>query len=377
MTKIKNKQNGKIKKTKKVEQLPTSTILIDKLIFSCVSVVEDNFDYMVIHDPEYWHTDFKFGQTKLVRTQDPSNRYRHSYKVYYGKYLMGILDFALYNSGIYTNMLRFTVYNEVFYRYRLKYISIVLDDLNLKINNFKQIDIAVDSYKFNSEKVVRNNLKDKGNTVKLIGDIVYDRNKTLNVLYYYNKGSLNNPYKIRTILIKKKKKNTSEIMFYDKTEEINEVSKKYYILEFHQEQNPKCKKIYRSEIRFGSEELRRYIKKIKRTITFEDLLDPQFLNDMFFEYLDGIITISKGTGRKKTQIQLVEKPVILQPQGILQPTLSVYNSTPSIHKNEYFNMDKFINEYSNKIYNNQLFINSIRNNMNNYINNNKSKYIRV
>lgn len=371
------KNEKKVKKTNKVENLPTSTIVLDKLVFSCLSTVEDNFDYMVIHDPEYWHEDFTFGQTKLVRTQDPSNRYRHSYKVYYGKYLMGVLDFCLYNNGIYTNMLRFTVHNEVFYKYRLKYIPIVLDDLNLKINNFKQIDIAVDSYKFNSEKVVRTNLKDKENTVKLIGDIVYDRNKTLNVLYYYNKGSLNNPYKIRTILIKKKKKNTSEIMFYDKTEEINEVSKKYYILEFHQQQNPKLKKIYRAEIRFGSEELRRYIKKIKRTITFEDLLDPQFLNDMFFEYLDGIITISKGTGRKKNKIQLVDQPEILQPQGILQPTLSVPNSTRSISKNGYFNFDKFINEYSNKLYNNQLFINSIRDNMNSYINNNKSKYIRI
>lgn len=376
MTKIKNKQNGKIKKTKKVENLPTSTILIDKLIFSCTSVVEDNFDYMVIHDLEYWHTDFEFGQTKLVRTQDPSNRYRHSYKVYYRKWLIGVLDFCLYNNGIYTNMLRFTVYNEVFYKYRLKYIPIVLDDLNLKINNFKQIDIAIDSYKFNSEQVVRRNLSDKGNTVKLIGDIVYDRNKTINVLYYYHKGSLNNPYRIRTILIKKKK-NTSEVMFYDKTEEINEVSKKYYILEYHQEQNPKINKIYRAEIRFGSEELRRYTEKIKRTITFEDLLDPQFLNDMFLKTLDGIVTIYRGTVKKKVKIQLVDQPKIVQSQGILQPTLSVSNSTPSISKNGYFNIDKFINEYSNKLYNNQLFINSIRNNMNSYINNNKSKYIRI
>lgn len=370
------KKVNRTTKTKKVEQLPTSTILIDKLIFSCISEVEDNFDYTVTHDPEYWHEDFTFGQTKLIRTQDPSNRYRHSYKVYYGKYLMGVLDFSLYNSGIYTNMLRFTVHNEVFYKYRLKYIPIVLDNLNLKINNFKQIDIAIDSYKHNVEQAIRRNLKDKNNIVRLFKPIIKDRDMTLKQITYYNSGSLNNPYQLRSILIKSKD-GRKELACYDKKEEIDKVSKKDYILKFHQEQNPKCKKVYRAEIRFQYEELRRYIKKIKRPIVFDDLLDPQFLNNMFFEYLDRIITIYKGTGKKKTKIQLVDKPPILQSQGILQPTLSVSESIPSIHKNGYFNFDKFINEYSNNLYNNQVFINSIRNNMNNYINNNKSKYIRI
>lgn len=368
------KENGKIKNAKKVTKLPTSTILLDKLIFSCTSVVEDNFDYMVVHDPEYWYKDFEFGQTKLVRTQDPSNRYRHSYEVYYNKWLMGTIDFALYNSGIYTNMLRFTVYNEVFYEYRLKYISTVLDDLNLKINNFKQIDIAIDSYEHNAEQTIRRNLKDKNNIVRLFKPIIKDRDMTLKQITYYNSGSLNNPYQLRSILIKGKD-GRKELACYDKKVEIEKLSKKNYILKFHQEQNPKCKRVYRAEIRFQYEELRRYIKKIKRPITFDDLLDPQFLSNMFFEYLDRIITIYKGTGKKKTKIQLVDQPKIQSSEGILQPTLSVSNSTPSIRKNGYFNFDKFINEYSNNLYNNQLFINSIRNNMNNYINNNRSKYI--
>ena len=371
------KKNEKAKKAKPVTILPTSTIVLDKLIFTCVSTVEDNFNYVVSHAPEYCYYDFQFGRTKLVRTQDPSQRYRHSFRVFHDKYFMGSIDFSLYNGGIYDGMLRFTVDNEVFYNDTLKYIPIVLDSLNLKINNFKRIDIALDSYVTNVEKVLRRSLNDKGNTIKLFKDIVNDRNKVIKEIVYFNSGSLNNHYKLRTIQIKDKEKR-KELVCYDKTEEVNEVSKKYYILNYHQKQNSKCKKIYRAEIRFGYEEIRRYSKKIKKVIEFENLLNPHFLCDMFFEYFNRIITVYKGQGRKKTKIQLIDRPeVFMQSQGILQPTPAVSIPTSSIHNNGYFDCEKFINEYSNKLYNNKLFINNIRCNSNSYMSNNNSKYIGI
>lgn len=145
------KNDKKKQKTKKVTK-PTAIILLDKLIFSCISTVEDNFNHAVMRDPEYWHTELPFGKTKLERTVDPSNRYRHSYAVHYGKWLMGRIDFGLYNYGIDPKkLLRFTVYNEVFSKDRLKYIPAILDDLNLNINNFTQIDIV-----FNKCVYIRN-----------------------------------------------------------------------------------------------------------------------------------------------------------------------------------------------------------------------------
>lgn len=354
---------------KRRKQYPTATIVLDKLVFSCQSTVEDNFNYVVIRDPEYFHNDFQFGKTKLVRTNDPSNRYRHSFKVYYSKYLMGLIDFSLYNNGIYTEMLRFSVYNEVFYNDTLKHIPMILNDLNLEINNFKEIDIAVDSYTLNVEQTIRRCMLDKNNTVKLLGKIITDRNKLLKERTFYNSGSLNNPYKLRSVLIKGKDRR-KELAFYDKGDEIKEVSKKNYISEFHQQQNPKCKKIHRAEMRFKYDEIRKYIKKIKRPISLEDLLNPQFLYDMFFEYLDRIIAIYTGKGRKKTKIQLVEKPNIQSSQGVLQSTLSLtdisdqnidsplvdieksYNDTYSyinMFKQEKFNRDIFIDKIDDKI----------------------------
>lgn len=392
------KNENKVKKTKKVAK-PTAIILLDKLIFSCTSIVEDNFNHEVMRNPDYWNTGtpIPFGKTMLERTIDPSNRYRHSYAVYYNEWLMGKIDFGLYNYGIDPKgLLRFSVYNEVFSKDRLKYIPAILDDLNLSINNFKQIDIAIGSCKINSEEVIRRCIKNLNYTLKLFGRKVYDNNKTLKEITYYHSGSRINQFKLRSIYLKKgtkkrkpkngekvkrsKKNEIAELICYDKSEEIKEISGKEYISNFFLEQNSKFKRIYWSELRFQYEEIRRYSEKIKRVITFDDLLDPQFLSDMFFEYLDRMITVYEGTGRKKRdtpKIQLVDRPEIVQPQRILQYTLPIHNSTPSIHKNGYFNFNKFINEYSNKLYNNQLFISSIRNDMNSYINNNKSKYIRI
>ena len=363
----KMKKNEKTKDTKTLTITPSSTIGLDKLVFSCISTVDDNFNYIVAHAPEYCYHDFKFDKTKLIRTQDLTNRFRHSFKVYYDTSLMGVIDFSMYGKGIYDGIVRFSLDNESLYNGTLKYIPTILNCLNLKINNFTKIDIALDSYVINIEQVLRRALKDKGNNIKLFNHIVKDRNKVLKEITYFNSGSLNNTYKLRTILIRDKKKR-KELICYDKKEEINEVSKKDYILKYHQKQNPQYKKIYRAEIRFSYEEIRRYSKKIKRTITFDDLLDPQFLTDMFFEYFNRIITIYKGQGRKKTKIQLIDKPdILLHPQGILQPTPTVSNSTSSISKNGYFDLDKFMNEYFNNLHKNQTLRNNIKNKVNIYL----------
>lgn len=344
-----------MKNNKNNKKLPTSTIVLDKLIFSCRSTVNNNFDYKLIHNIGSFFYNLKFGETELKKTVDPSKRYRHSYEVYYKSNLMGIIDFGLYNSDIYDDMLRFTVSNKVFYNYQLKYIKEVLNDLNLEINNFKQIDIAVDSYCFDSEKFLRSNLRNKNNTVKIIGRNIYDRSKVIDAIQYYHKGSLKNPHKTRTILIKKKKKYTSEIIFYNKTDEIQYMSNKDYILNFHKQRNASVNKIYRSEIRFYYEELRRYSKRKNMIISFDDLLNDQFLCDMFFDNIDLFVSVSVGKGRKKNKIQLVEKPNYLSSEGILQSTLPMqiiefYNSgTKANFKMAYDNNELSIS-YDKNIY---------------------------
>lgn len=357
-------------KNERNNNYPQATILLDKLIFSCTSLVEDNFDYVVTHEPEYLHSYFQFGNTTLTKTQDPSSRYRHSYKVYYCKCLIGTIDFSLYNNGIYANMLRFTVDNEVFYNGNLKYLQTVLCNLNLKINNFTKIDVAIDSYDFNPEQLLRTNLKNKENTIKLFGKIIKDRNKVLNEITYYNHGSLNNPFKIRTILIKNKKR-TFELECYDKTEEIK-ISGKDYILAFHKNINPRLKKVYRQEARLYYDEIRRYIKKHKKPILLEDLMSPNFLLKIYEEYLHRIVTIYKSYSKKKEKVSLLPNGIIKSWEGILQPTLPEVGYEVEINMDNEIdnsNINKDSNVRYNKIdtiYSRVITINNQFNNNSNY-----------
>lgn len=102
---------------------------------------------------------------------------------------------------------------------------------------------------------------------------------------------------------------------------------------------------------------------------------------MFFEYLDRMITVYEGTGRKKMKIQLVDKPEIIQPQCILQPTLQ--DAIPQPQQSDtkidiILNSDKIknsiLNEYikqENELKNKyNIFINKMKNINNNIVYNN-------
>lgn len=357
-------------RNEKKKPQPKANIQLDKLVFSCVSTVEDNFNYAVEHNPDYYfETEFQFNRTKLIRFQDRNNRFKHSFNVLYQDKKIGSIDFKIHGA-IFDNLIRFTVFNEAFYNDTLKHIPNVLEDLNLAINNFNKIDIAVDCYDFDVEQVLRSNLRNKENTVKLFGRMIKDRNKVIREITYYNHGSLNNPFKIRTILIKNKNK-TFELECYDKTEEIKQ-SGKEYINDYHKQQNNEFKKLHRIEVRLTYDEIHRYIKKHKKPISFNDVTNPQFQYNMFSEYLDRIIVIYKNgaSKRKREKIHLLPTLEIVPSQGILQPTLP----TP-ISATQYTNLNRLINsnidfyyEYKYEKYKQELFINRINNNINKYIN---------
>lgn len=357
-------------RNEKKKPQPKATIQLDKLVFSCVSTVEDNFNYAVEHNPYYYfETEFQFNQTRLIRFQDPAKRFKHSFKVLYKNKQIGNIDFLMYGA-LSNNLIRFTLFNEVFYNNTLTYIPDVLKDLNLEINNFSKIDIAIDLHDYDIVQVLRQNLRDKNNSVRLLKNMIQDRNKVVKEIIYYNHGSLNNPFKIRSILIKNKK-GTCELSCYNKTEEIKQ-SGKEYINDYHKDYNPEFTKLYRIEIRFTYDEIRRYIKKHKKSISFNDVTNPQFQYNMFSEYLDRIIVIYRNgaSKRKREKIHLLPTLEIVPPQGILQPTLP----TP-ISATQYTNLNRlinsnidFYNEYKYEKYKQELFINGINNNINKYIN---------
>jgi hypothetical protein len=267
-----------------------ASIQLDKLVFTCTSTVSDNFDEAVKHYPELTLSpQFSFGNTTLTQTTDMSRRYKYSYTVDFNGKRIGQIDFDQFGCS-WRDGIRFKVDNTVFYNNTQCYLPNVLDDLNLKINNFSCIDIAIDSYKFNAEQILRRNLKNKENQVRIMHNIIKDRTATVDYITYFNKGSLNNPFKIRSLSIKDKEA-TKEYFVYDKLEEIK-YSDKGYILDFHIAKNPKLKNIYRAELRVKYKAIYHYwTKVIKEMITLDNLLDKEFLYAMFTYNLNTLISI--------------------------------------------------------------------------------------
>lgn len=288
-------------------------ILLDKLVFSCVSPVEDNFDSAITNNPNFsFGLEFKFGTTKLKRTQYLKSDYKHTFKVYYSKHLMGVVSFGLIRSNIYNGMVKFTVDNEVFCNGTMKYLQCALNDLNLEINNFTQVDIAIDSIKFNAERIVRRSLNDRANRI-----VVYnnerDRDEWFKEKKGYQSGTPNNPFAARTVHIKNEVKRPSqklELCCYNKYLEIKHVSHKEYILDYHAHLRKKkqIKQLHRCEVRISGRKIYDYEKSnLKRKITLDDLMDNDFLYKIFKIHVDKVLKIYKGKGCKH-KLQLYATP---------------------------------------------------------------------
>jgi hypothetical protein len=272
-------------------QVPDGTIQLDKLVFSCTSSVLDNFDKKAKTLPSDAVDEFTCGKTEMKRIKDINKRYNYTYEVKYNGKPMGRVDFEPCNKEHYLpDRIKFSVDNTVFYNDTGKYLQQVLDDLHLQIENFSKIDIAVDSYTFNPEEALRLNLT-KGNRVKLLRKFVDDNapDKILEPVLGTSKPSLNNYYAVRGAMIKNKK-GLKVYEGYDKMNEINYKSKKYYILDYHKRNNPKLEHLYRAEIRLSYEPIVKLKNKVE--ITLDKLLfDPGFLCGVFEYEVESVISI--------------------------------------------------------------------------------------
>lgn len=288
-------------------------ILLDKLVFTCISSVEDNFDSAITNNPNFsLESEFKFGTTKLKRTQYLKSDYKHTFKVYYGKHLIGVVSFGLIRSSIYDGKVKFAVDNEVYCNGTMRCLQYALNDLNLVINNFTQVDIAIDSCKFNAEQIVRRGLQDRDNRI-----VAYrngrDRDEWFKEKVGYQSGTLNNPFAARTVHIKNEVKKPSqklELCCYNKYLEIKHVSHKEYILDYHARQRKKkqIKQLHRCEVRISGRKIYDYEKSsLKRKITLDDLMNKDFLYEMFKIHVDKVVKIYKGKGCKH-KLQLYATP---------------------------------------------------------------------
>ena len=341
-----------------------ATIQLDKLSLCCTSTKEDNFNHAIMFYPDEIYS---FGKTFLTETIDNRNRYKYCYNVYHAGYYMGKVKFSLYGQSHHNDKIWFQLDNKVFYNDTFQFLPTIFENLNLQLHNVTRMEIAVDSYFVFFGSYIRKCLRKKDNKVKLFGRYI-DRKALEQRIRYWNYGSLDNPFKVRTLYIKNKRKvnnsknkkqgcdgknndnkdskTTIEMIGYDKLEEIENCSPhKTYILDYHKEHNPKYKHIYREEIRLESEELRRLEKKRRKPITLTDLLSKEFLYDIFSEYIDRIIVIRDSEGKK---IDLFPKPFLgdcrgklpLTLQGPEEKYLAIWEEIYNIHyKNIFININ--------------------------------------
>lgn len=257
--------------------------------------------------------EFKFGNTILRRTQDLRGIYKHSYKVYYQKKYMGFINFGLYRSPILDSLVHFTIDNEVFYNDTLKCLKQTLRDLNLEINNYTQIDIAIDSCKFNAEQFTRRELNNRDNEIVCLKRKI-GRTEWFKEHKGCNSGPPNNLFAARTVHVKNNPKKNSqklELRCYNKFLEIKNISpEKEYILDYNRElRKKKIRSLHRTEVVMGGRKIYDYERNLGRKITLDDLVDKLFLFEMFKSHLDKILKIYRGTGRKRSKQQLYATPI--------------------------------------------------------------------
>jgi hypothetical protein len=265
--------------------VPEGTIQLDKLVFSCISTGFEEFGKR-IKETDDCRNRFTFNKTTIERQADENNRYEYTYMVKYDGKPIGRIDFEPYSKIARRDIVKFTVYNTVFYNGTGKYLEPALGDLKLEIESFSKIEIAVDDYTFNHEKAFRLNLTKKGNRVKLLRKIVRDAKK-LRPIVAYNTPTVDDYFAVRGVTIKNKAK-TKVYSCYDKLDEISE-SKKYHILEYHKRHHPKLKHLYRAEIRLSGKAIK-FLKK--REITLDKLLfDPAFLWEIFDYEAKSVVSI--------------------------------------------------------------------------------------
>ena len=327
-----------------------STIQYDKLTLCCVSTKENNFNHLIMSNPdeEFKYSHF-FGNVTISKDFDYSRRYKHCYNVRYEDILMGKLKFGLYGQPQHNNKIWFSMHNQVDYKYLLQFLPTVFNSLDLKLNNVTRMEIALDGYYFNFDQHIRKCLQNKDYKVKLFGRYIQDGKKLEERISHWSKGSRYNFFMRRSIYIKNKRKvnyskkkkphaeddentkdskTTIELCAYNKLEEIENCSPhKTYILDYHKDHNPKYKHIYREEIRLESEELRRFEQKRKKPITLTDLLNKEFLYEVFTEYIDRIIVVRDGKGNK---IDLFPKPYLGDCKGKLPLTLPPVEDAPQL-----------------------------------------------
>lgn len=268
----------------------------------CYRLSEDSILHNIIASPTDM-VDYDLGYY-LKRVE--GTHYDHTYEIIYRDYTdksmtelseqtFGLLQWGLRadKKGDMRHLVWIHIDNKQFYlpfdchiNNRMVHLEYIEDTLGLIFNNITKMEVAIDST-INFPKKLLNMIRNKEYTLIIMGDRVTDREQIIEDIVYICVGTLDK-IKERNILIGRDK--DLQLNAYNKLREIQNSSHKEYI----HEANGSPSKLFRLEVRIGSDQLRDFLRN--EGITYHPMMftDTDWLWLFFLTFSERIIKFSKG-----------------------------------------------------------------------------------
>lgn len=174
---------------------------------------------------------------------------------------------------------------------RLMFLGYIEQMLGLVFNNITHLDLALDS-STNYSKALIKLIRDKDYYPIINGSKIMDRKKLIEDILYIGVGNLER-IKEYSLLIQQKKNDLS-LNSYNKKREVENKSKKFYIMDRYKNPN----QLHRLEIRINSDVLKDFFIRNRIEYNPSMFITDDWLWLLFLTFLNRIIRFQTAKGRK-------------------------------------------------------------------------------
>ncbi|WP_308769379.1 hypothetical protein [uncultured Bacteroides sp.] len=174
---------------------------------------------------------------------------------------------------------------------RLMFLGYIEQMLGLVFNNITHLDLALDS-STNYSKALIKLIRDKDYYPIINGSKITDRKKLIEDILYIGVGNLER-IKEYSLLIQQKKNDLS-LNSYNKKREVENKSKKFYIMDRYKNPN----QLHRLEIRINSDVLKDFFIRNRIEYNPSMFITDDWLWLLFLTFLNRIIRFQTVKGRK-------------------------------------------------------------------------------
>lgn len=174
---------------------------------------------------------------------------------------------------------------------RLMYLGYIEQMLGLVFNNITHLDLALDTT-INFSKVLIKMIRNKDYYPIINGTKITDRKKLIEDILYIGVGNLE---RIREYsLLLQNKKNDLSLNAYNKKREIENKSKKYYVMESY----GSPRQLYRLEVRINSDVMKDFFARNRIEYNPSMFITDDWLWLLYLTFLNRLIRFQSTKGRK-------------------------------------------------------------------------------